>query len=356
MEVSQLKASNTGKVRNLFRLPVLAAAAVAVMVGVAGCTAGTPDATSTEADGAAGDSAGTVNAVMIVGADGDPFFSKVKNGSDDVVAGYGGGLNITYLGPKSYDNLGPDVAKLLQTALTQRPDVVIAPDWVPDSQDPAFEQLIDAGIPVILYNAGGQESVDNLGAVTYIGNEEYTAGQAAGEAMVEDGAKHIVCVNTIPGSANIEARCGGAKEAAEAGGAKFSQLDLPSTSFGNPTAVSEAVKAALTSDPTIDGALAIGAADSDSVWTAIQGANAVGKVRLGCFDINKSAAERIDAGEQLFAVDQQPYLQGYLSASTAYQYVNWGILSPMIPNLTGPLLITQETAAAALQGIADGVR
>jgi simple sugar transport system substrate-binding protein len=351
MVVPQLK--ETKRFRNRFLVPALAVAAAGLMVSISACTTeGAANSTS-----AAGTGKGkAINVVMIVGADGDPFFSKVKNGSDDAASAYGGKAKITYLGPKNYDNLGPDVAKLLQTALSQKPDVVLAPDWVPDSQDAAFKELTDAGIPVVLYNAGGKDAADKIGAVTYIGTEEYVSGQAAGKAMVDNNAKHVVCVNTIPGSANIEARCAGAQEATEAGGSKFSELSLASTTFGNPTAISEAVKAALTGDTSIDGLLSIGAADSDSAWQAMQGANAVGKVQLGSFDINKSSAERIQSGDQAFAVDQQPYLQGWLAASTAYQYVNWGILSPQIPNLTGPLLITKDTASAALQGIADGVR
>jgi simple sugar transport system substrate-binding protein len=344
----------TSRFRNRILTPALALTAAAALVSLAGCTGGTASSKTT---GAPSNGSGrTINAVMIVGADGDPFFSKVKRGSDDVVAGYGGKLKITYVGPKNYDNLGPDVAKLLLTALSQKPDIVLAPDWVPASEDASFQQLKDAGIPVALYNAGGQDAVNKVGAITYIGNEEITAGKAAGKAMLDGNAKNVVCVNTIPGSANIEDRCKGAKQVLEAGGAKLTELSLPSTTFGNPTAISEAVKATLVKDPTIDGLLSIGAVDSDSAYLAMQGAGVTGKVKLGCFDLNSNVAKRIQAGEQFFAVDQQPYLQGFLAASTAYQYANWGLLSPEAPNLTGPLVITKATATAALQGIADGVR
>ena len=45
---------------------------------------------------------------------------------------------MTWLAPQDYNNLGPDAAKLMQTALAQNPDGIIAADWVPAAQDAAF--------------------------------------------------------------------------------------------------------------------------------------------------------------------------------------------------------------------------
>ena len=64
----------------------------------------------------------------------DPFWSKVKKGADDagLVAKATGG-SVTWLGPQNYDNLGPDAAKLIRTALSQHPDAIVGPDWVPEA-------------------------------------------------------------------------------------------------------------------------------------------------------------------------------------------------------------------------------
>lgn len=60
---------------------------------------------------------------VIGGKADDPFWSKVKKGADDagLVAKAQGG-SVTWLGPQNYDNLGPDAAKLIRTALSQHPD------------------------------------------------------------------------------------------------------------------------------------------------------------------------------------------------------------------------------------------
>ena len=44
-------------------------------------------------------------------------------------------------------------------------------------------------------------------------------------------------------------------------------------------------------------------------------AGAPGRVKLGGFDMNQTILDRIKSGAQLFAIDQQPYLQGFLASS-----------------------------------------
>jgi simple sugar transport system substrate-binding protein len=53
---------------------------------------------------------------VIGGKADDPFWSKVKKGADDggLVAKATGG-SVTWFGPQTYDNLGPDAAKLIRT-------------------------------------------------------------------------------------------------------------------------------------------------------------------------------------------------------------------------------------------------
>ena len=114
---------------------------------------------------------------VIGGKADDPFWSKVKRGADDagkVAEGEGG--SVTWLGPQNYDNLGPDAAKLIRTALSQKPSAIVGPDWVPEAMDDAFKEVVAAGVPLIIYNAGGMDAAKQLGAMNYVGNEEYAAG------------------------------------------------------------------------------------------------------------------------------------------------------------------------------------
>ena len=250
---------------------------------------------------------------VIGGKADDPFWSKVKRGADDaglVVKEQGG--SVTWLGPQNYDNLGPDAAKLIRTALSQNPDAIVAPDWMPEAQDDALKAVVDAGVPLIIYNSGGMEAADKLGAKNYVGNDEYVAGVAGGEYFGKNGAKKVLCVNTLPGATNTEARCKGIADGIAKHGGVSEQLPLPSSTFGNPTAVAQAIKGALLKQSDVDGLITIGAGDANSAATAITQAGAGDKVKLACFDMDEGALKRIKGGSQLFAIDQQPYLQGYI--------------------------------------------
>lgn len=296
--------------------------------------------------------------VAVVGGKADdPFFAKVKKGIDDatlVVEAHGGTVN--YLMLQNYDNIGGDAANLVRTAIAQGAAVIAVPNWVPDSQDEAIKAAQAAGIPVILYNSGGGEKAKELGAINYIGNEEYTAGLAAGAYFGRHGRKNVICVNTVPGAQNLEDRCRGVSEGIVPEGGVSNQLPLPASSFGDPTAVAEAIKATLLKDATIDGVITISAADANSAATGIEQGGLTGRIALASFDMDGAGLDRIKAGTQLFAVDQQPWLQGFLAVSMAYAYVRYGLAIASFPVLTGPGIVDSANIDATLAGAAAGYR
>ncbi|MGW7259425.1 sugar ABC transporter substrate-binding protein [Streptomyces sp. NPDC054834] len=346
--------------RGLTVVSLLAMAATALTGCASGKSSGGDGGQSTAPAGggaAATKSNGKNSIIVIGGKSDDPFFSAVKRGVEDATKLVkAGGGKVTYLGPANYDNLGPDVAKLTQTAISQNPSAILVPDWVPGNQDSAIKQAIAKGITVFIYNSGGVEAAKKVGAVKYIGSDDYEAGKAGGVKFAEEGAKHILCVNTVPGSANQEARCKGIKDGATSKGSSSKQLPLPSSNFGNPSAVTQAIKGALLKDSSIDAVVTIGVGDADSAAAAIKQAGVGSKVKLGTFDLSQSQLDRIKAGNQLFAIDQQPYLQGFYVVSVANQYLSYGVLPPQNPLLTGPLLVTKDNVDAALAGAKAGVR
>ncbi len=295
--------------------------------------------------------------VVVGGKADDPFFAKIKKGIDDaalVVKAHGGSVN--YLQLQTYDNIGGDAANLIRSAISQHASVIAAPNWVADSEDEAYKAALAAGIPVMLYNAGGGEKARELGAINYIGNEEYPAGLAGGEYFAAHGAKNVICVNTVPGSGNLEARCKGVSDGIARQGGKSTQLPLPASSFGNPIAVAEAIKATLLKDAAIDGVVTISAADADSAANGIQQAGRSGKVKLGSFDMNETNLERIKDGTQLFAIDQQPWLQGFLAVSLSDGFVNYGLKTATPTILTGPGIVDKTNIDATVAGAKAGYR
>jgi len=301
-------------------------------------------------------SAMAADIAVIGGSNDDAFWNKIKKGLDDAtpaVVANGGSVN--YLRLQNYDNFAPDVVQLIRTAISQDVDGLVIPDWVPEAEDPAIKDAKAAGITVILMNAGGADKAKELGAINYVGNEEYPAGVAGGEYFAKHGQKHVLCVNTLPGATNTEARCKGVADAMTAAGVVSEQLPLPTTSFGDPTAVAEAIKATLMKDNTIDGVITISAGDADSAATGIQ-QSGLTTVSLASFDMNEAGLARIKAGTQSFAIDQQPYLQGFLSVSLLASAIDFGTSLPTFPVLTGPGIVDASNIDATLVGVSKGAR
>jgi len=351
------KLGNTTNVKSKSaKMRIAAVSAVAATLALAACSPGGTNNSSATGGAGAENSASGVN-IVVIGGSGDPFFATIQRGVDSATKSVeAAGGKVTYLALKNYENLGPDTAQLTETAISQKPSAIAVPDWVPDAQNAAIKKAVDAGIPVLLYNAGDIDSAKELGAMSYVGTDDRLAGVAAGKSLGEAGAKNVLCVNTTPGAANNENRCAGAKEGVEGAGGKSSQLSLPSTNFGNQTAVTQAIKSAVLQDPSIDGVVTIGVTDSESAKSAIEQANAKDRVKLIGFDLSPAVLDAVKSGAQYAAIDQQPFAQGYYAVSALFHYTAYGVELPTKPILTGPLVVTKDNVEAAVKGSAVGAR
>lgn len=294
---------------------------------------------------------------VIGGKNDDPFWNKIKKGVEDarlVVESNGG--KVDYLPMQSYDNFAADSADIIRVAISQKPQGIAVPNWVFESQDAPIKEAIAAGIKVILMNSGTREKAKELGAINYVGTDEYLSGRAAGDYLAKKGAKFALCVNDVPGTANIEARCKGIVDAMTEAGVKAEQLPLPTTAFGDPVAIAEAVKSTLLQRPEVDALVGVGAQEADGTAIGIAQAGKTQQVHLGGFDLNEAALDRIKSGEQLFAVDQQPYLQSLLAVTLLASNIDFGTELPTAPVLTGPGIVDASSADAAISGLKAGAR
>jgi simple sugar transport system substrate-binding protein len=294
---------------------------------------------------------------VIGGKPDDPFWSRVKMGAEEagkVVEAQGG--SVTWLGPQNYDNLGPDAAELIRQAIDQGATAIVGPDWVPEAMDPAFQAVVAAGIPLVIYNAGGLEAADRLGAMNYVGAVDTKSGYAAGEYLGKAGHKTGACVNTLPGAANIENFCAGFNEGLAAAGGTGTTLQLPATAFGDATAVAQAVRAHLLENPTIDALFAIGDQDTNATISGIQQAGKEGSVFVCGMNFNDSILANIQAGSQACAIDQQGYQQGFFAVSILNNFVNYGVTIPTREILTGPGVIDAANVEQVIAGVKLGAR
>ncbi|MEZ5824826.1 MAG: substrate-binding domain-containing protein [Geminicoccaceae bacterium] len=294
---------------------------------------------------------------VIGGKPDDPFWSIVKRGAEDaglVVEAQGG--SVTWLGPQNYDNLGVDAAELIRQAIDQGADGVVGPDWVPEAMDPAFQAVVDAGIPLVIYNAGGIQAADRLGALNYVGAVDYLAGVAGGEWLGKNGSKNGLCVNSLPGAANIEDYCNGFAEGMGNTGNTASTLPLPATAQGNVTAVAQAVRAHLLQNPDIDAVFATANLDAVGIVQGIQQAGKAGQVKVCGINFDEAILTNISNGSQHCAIDQQGYQQGFYAVSILNGHINYGLSIPTREILTGPGVVDASNIEATMAGASQGTR
>jgi simple sugar transport system substrate-binding protein len=299
-------------------------------------------------------SANAADKTIYVLGGGDAFFAIVKNGINAATpAANKAGIKIKYLGLKNYDNIGPDMVKLIRTAVSQKPAAIALPNWVPAAQNPEIKKAVAAKIPVFLYNSGQDELVPT-GAKAYIGTNEYQAGVTLGKYLASLGSKNGLCINTSPGAGNITQRCDGMAAGMKSAGGKGETLELSATSFANATAISNAVKGALTKDSSIDAVFTISSVDTDAANAGIAAAQS--KALLGSWDVSPNILTRIRDGKSAAAVDQLGWLQGYMAVTYAYTWVAFGMLPGTTDFLTGPSLITKENAGVIIAAAKTGQR
>lgn len=294
---------------------------------------------------------------VVGGKPDDPFWSIVKRGAEDagkVVAAEGG--SVTWLGPQNYDNLGPDAAELIRQAIDQHADAIVAPDWVPEAMDPAFKAVVAAHIPLVVYNAGGIQAADRLGALNYVGAVDYKAGVAGGDYLGKAGNLNGVCVNSLPGAANIEDYCKGFAEGITKAGGKAEVLPLPATAEGNVTAVTQAVRAYLLQHPNINAVFTTANLDAVGAVQAVAQAGKNGKVKICGINFDQAILSNIGNGSQACAIDQQGYQQGFYAVSILNGYVNYGLTIPTREILTGPGVIDSSNIKATIAGAKAGTR
>jgi simple sugar transport system substrate-binding protein len=274
----------------------------------------------------------------------DPFWSVVKNGVE--LAAKHSGANVDYRAPETFDMVA--MSQLIDAAVNQEPDglVVSIPDA--DALGPSIKRAVAAGIPVISMNSGSDVAKD-LGALLHVGQDEFSAGQAAGEKLASMGGKKGICVNQEVGNVALDLRCEGFTK-----GFGGEVTVLPTSN--DPTEIESKVRAALESNTDIDTIMALGAgtAGEPSV-AAVKALGRTGDINVATFDMSASFLESIAAGDAAFAIDQQQFLQGYLPVVFLALHADYGLV-PGGDVPSGPNLITAEKAGQVVDLSAKGIR
>jgi simple sugar transport system substrate-binding protein len=233
----------------------------AAAIVLTGCSAS--GGKETDEDSGGGTGAGTADtdrvkvAMITHEAPGDAFWDRIRKGAEAAAAK--DNVDLVY----SNDPQAPKQAALVQNAIDQKVDAIAVTLSNPDALGPVVKKASDAGIPVVLFNAGLSDTVlEDTGAIMYFGQDETIAGEAVGARLSEDGAQHAICVVQEQGQVQLEARCDGVEQGFSGG--RTQKLYVNGRNM--PSVLSD-IQAKLAEDQSIDRVVTLGA---DFALTAIK--------------------------------------------------------------------------------------
>jgi len=265
----------------------------------------------------------------------DSFWCVVEQGVADAAEDLG--VDVTLITPDQFDL--EQTAQDIDRALAAEPDGL----GITVSNGVLFEEplmrAIDAGIPVIAYNtADARPAAERIPYLTYIGQDEYLGGYRGGQRLLKHGGTAGVCVNQQVGHVGLDARCAGFADVLKEAGLESEVLSISD----DPAESATIMEDYFTANPDVDLWLTLGPNGANPFYSFMENAGLEkGDVFHGTFDLGPEIAANIKDGVTDFAIDQQPYLQGYM----VVQWLTWinqlGLYPASDITLTGPGFIDQ---------------
>ncbi|GAA4017661.1 substrate-binding domain-containing protein [Streptomyces plumbiresistens] len=316
----------------------------AICLLLAGCSGSGGARLDSGADAAgAADSGGIKVALITHGGKGDDFWQLVQKGARAAAAK--DGIELTY----ANDSDPAGQAELVRDAIRDKVDGIAVTLAKPQAMKGPVAEAKAAGIPVVGLNSG-IDDWRSAGLLQYFGQDESLAGRAVGDKLDGLKARHALCVIHERGNVALEARCAGLKKTFDG---ETEMLYVEGTDLD---AVDAAITADLRQDPGIDEVVTLGAQFARAAVASVKAAGS--RARVATFDLDKDLVKAVRSGDVQFAVDQQPYLQGYLAVDSLWLYRTNGNVSGggVAPVLTGPAFVTKTNVASVERFAAAGTR
>lgn len=235
--------------------------------------------------------------------DSDSWWNTIKNAVKQ--AGEDFDVSVDYRNPPSGDLA--DMARLLEQSAARGYHGVVTSIADFDVLKKPLAQVTGKQIPLITINSGTAGQSESLKALLHVGQPEYDAGYDSGLRAKAAGVKRFLCVNHYATNPASFERCRGF---AEALGVDFRKATLDAGD--DPTIIESKVSAYLRNNPGTDAVLTLGPTSAAPAIKAVKKMGLAGKLYFASFDLSDDISRAIKDGTVAVAIDQQPYLQGYI--------------------------------------------
>ncbi len=236
--------------------------------------------------------------------DSDTWWTTMKNSLKQASEDFG--VTVDYKNPKNGDI--NEMARIIDESAAQKYDGMIVTIADYSTLKSHLKEVVDKWhIPLITVNSGTEEQSEAIGALLHIGQPEQFAGLNAGKKAKTEGVKSFVCLNHNSNNLASHERCQGFADGL--GVPAFDELKLT----GDDRAMQNVIADYLMAHKDTEAILALGTTSAHPALAAIKEAKFVKPPYFATFDLSGQITEGIRKGAVVFAIDQQPYVQGYLS-------------------------------------------
>src|SRR5690625_4089348 len=234
-----------------------------------------------------------------------------------------------------------ELINILEDLSTDDPDaLVLMPST--GAVIPTLEKYAADDIPVLLIDT----DLEWDHKLTYIGTDNYTAGQKAGEyltSLVSEGDE-VAIIEGVSGAAQNEARVGGAKDYLEEYGLEV--VTVQAADFDRTKAVN-VMENIITAHADVKG---IFTANDEMALGALQAIKASGKdITVIGVDGTTDALKSISDGDLDAVIQQLPFEMAYIGVENAIRAVEDKSIDERIDS--GTDLITDENAQSVLEDV-----
>ena len=245
-------------------------------------------------------------AFVVHGTEEDPFWHEVRAGAESAAQVFDASISWSS-SPDTEERV-----RMVSAALDQGFDVIVVTLSDHLGMERVVRDAVVRGATVYVINAGVQHAI-GFGAAAFFGMVETVSGLAAGERLATAGVSNLLCVMHETNNEALTTRC----EQAEFRIGEMIRLFVDPL---QPDEIEARVYQALLQNSNIDGIMTHdGWLIAEPVNAAIARINAEQGRTLphAVYGVDEPVLREIEANRVLFAVDQQPWLQGYLPVAYA---------------------------------------
>ncbi len=295
-------------------------------------------------------------AIVAHGGPGNPFWNVAIQGMEDAAARYG--VQVQWLSNSVYSI--EEMASFIDDAIASDIDGlgITCPD--PEAIRENVLRADEAGIPVIVLNTAAPNSGTEraLPSHFYVGASEFKGGQSNGRALLAAAAnadveiERAVCPIQELGHNGLEARVAGFRDVLEAAGVEVDGLTISNDVEETAGLLADYFLA----HPESNAIATLGPLPADAFYLYVDDLGLEPEEILhATHDTSPAIFERIADGFTVQAIDQQPYLQGYLTVALLFLNREFG-LSLASDILTGPFVIDADNVEQIARLVDAGVR